>query len=210
MKRPRAGKLLVGATAVALGLVFLTASQGVYAQTSAADEGELRDITGIEQVPEEPTSELWPLAAALVGPLVVGLLATWLWRRRRKFVVPAVAPERWALAELERLGSRRLAEQGQVEQFHTLLSGIVRRYLELRFQIPASRQTTPEFLVHLADSAILSPEQQVPLRAFLERCDLAKFAQAGFSTEECTASAQAAADLVAQTTLPSAHPVHAH
>jgi hypothetical protein len=75
----------------------------------------------------------------------------------------------------------------------------MRRYLELRFRLPASHQTTPEFLTTLSGANLLDPAQQRILRDFLERCDLAKFARAGYSPLECQAAARMARDLVEQT-----------
>lgn len=168
--------------------------------TAPADLGKLRDITGVEQVPEPPPEPPWPLWPWLVPvPLLGGGLLLWLWRRRRREVPPPPAHQ-WALAEIERIEGLGLTGNGAVERYHTLLSDVVRRYLELRFQLPASQQTTPEFLQTMAASGRLAPEQQALLGGFLERCDLAKFARAGFSADECRQAAETARTLIRETT----------
>jgi hypothetical protein len=86
-----------------------------------------------------------------------------------------------------------------VERYHTLLSDIVRRYLELRFQLHAPQQSTDEFLEAMRRSPRLTAEQEGLLRDFLRQCDLAKFARAGFSAEECQAAARVARTFVEQT-----------
>src|SRR5262249_20238867 len=88
---------------------------------------------------------------------------------------------------------------GAAERYHTLLSDVVRGYLEKRFEVLASRQTTPEFLEAMRGSPQLTAPQQDLLREFLRRCDLAKFARANPSPEECRAAAAMARDFVEQT-----------
>jgi hypothetical protein len=171
-----------------------------------ADLGKLRDITGVEQVPEPPPEPPWPVWLWLVPAwLLAGGLPVWLWRRRRREAPPPPA-DQWALAEIKRIEGLRLSGNGDVERYHTLLSDVVRRYLELRFQLPASQQTTPEFLQATAASGLLAPEQQALLGGFLERCDLAKFARAGFSADECRQAAETARTFVQETAARGATP----
>jgi hypothetical protein len=168
--------------------------------TAPVDLGKLRDITGVEQVPEPPPEPPWPIWPWLVPPvLLVGGLLVWLIRRRRRREAPALPADQWALTEIQRIEGLELAGNGEVERYHTLLSDVVRRYLERRFHLPASRQTTPEFLRTMAASGLLTPAHQGLLGGFLERCDLAKFARAGFSPEECRQAAATARAFVEQT-----------
>jgi hypothetical protein len=133
------------------------------------------------------------------GALGALALAGWGLRRLRRRPVPAPTPSCWALAELDRLEGLKLAEAGRVDAYHTRLSEIVRRYLELRFQLRAPRQTTEEFLAAAPQAGVLSAEQQVLLREFLGRCDLAKFGRAAFSPAECHALGGMARDFVTAT-----------
>ncbi len=191
---------------LALIVLCLLAAPRVWAEpeaappssTAPADLGKLRDITGVEQVPAPPPAPPWPIWPWLIPAcLLTGGLLLWLWRRRRE--APSPPADQWALAEIQRVEGLELAGNGEVERYHTLLSDVVRRYLELRFHLPASRQTTPEFLQAMTASGLLAPAQQALLGGFLERCDLAKFARAGFSTEECRQAATTARAFVEQT-----------
>jgi hypothetical protein len=166
-----------------------------------AELKELRDIAPPEAVPPAEPLPLW-LPATLVGLAGVLLfLAGREWARRRPRRKFAESPQVWALGELDRLDALALPAAGAVERYHTLLSDVIRRYLELRFQLHAPRQTTAEFLEALRRSSVLPPPHQELLRDFLQRCDLAKFARAALSPEECQETGRLARALVEQTAL---------
>jgi hypothetical protein len=166
----------------------------VSTQITEADVNEvrLRDITDIERYPPLPSIWDW-LAWVLAAVAAAALLAYGVrkWRQRRR-IGPSLSPAQWAQRELDRLLALNLPAAGEIERFHTLLSNVVRRYLENRFDLPARRQTTPEFLEAMEKSSLLPAEQQQVLRGFLERCDLAKFARARPVVEECLATLQMA------------------
>ena len=103
---------------------------------------------------------------------------------RPQAIAPPLAPHEWAARELDRIEALHLPEAGEVERFHTLLSDVVRAYLERRFSLPASQQTTAEFLEKLGQEPALSAEQRKQVGAFLERCDLVKFAGVRPTPEE--------------------------
>jgi hypothetical protein len=162
-----------------------------------ADIGEARDITTIEELPPESPWSIW-LAAALAAAAVLSLLVTiWVMRRRLPQALP-LAPDKAALRELERLAGLSLATARDVERYHTLLSDVVRRYLERRCELPASRQTTAEFLKALQRSPHLPADQQSLLRDFLEGCDLGKFAPVTPGPEQCRLAADLARRLIEQ------------
>jgi hypothetical protein len=92
-----------------------------------------------------------------------------------------------------------LPEAGEIEKYHTRLSDLMRTYVEKRFQVPASHQTTAEFLQTVHQSPFLSSSQQDFLREFWQRCDLAKFARAPASPEECRALAETVRSFIRET-----------
>ncbi len=89
------------------------------------------------------------------------------------------------MRELERLRALHLPENGKFERFYTLLANVLRRYLERKFNLPARRRTTAEFLNEVPSIERFSVPQKDFLRTFLAHCDLAKFAGAQTSPEEC-------------------------
>jgi hypothetical protein len=178
----------------------------VTTDVAGADLKELRDILPPERPPERPRWPWWPF---LGGPLLLLALlapALWLFLRRRPEKAAPLLPQAWAAAELDRLEALGLPAKGEINRYHTLLSDVVRRYLELRFQLHAPQQTTAEFLQAMGSAPQLGPAQQELLREFLGRCDLAKFAGATPSPEECQAAGAMARSFVEQTASAAALP----
>ncbi|GIW81637.1 MAG: hypothetical protein KatS3mg105_3444 [Gemmatales bacterium] len=145
---------------------------------SPVDLSELRDITAIETVPPAPPSHWWLFWAGIGGCLLACVLF-WFGKkaiRRYQKKSPSLPPDRWALAELDRLERLQYEPQQISEQLYTLISDVVRQFLEIQLRVQVSRQTTPEFLQTLAEESLLNGQHRELLRNFLERCDLAKFA----------------------------------
>lgn len=165
----------------------------------APDVSQMRPITPPEEIP--PARPWWSGAlrwggvALVILAVILGALEL-----KRRFVPPKpeLAPHEWAVRELLRLEAMDLPRHGQADRFHTLLSDLMRRYLELRFRLRAPRQTTAEFLETMREAPQLTAEQRILLRDFLERCDLAKFARAEFSAQECAATAGMARTFIEQ------------
>ena len=157
----------------------------------------MRDAPPPEFVPPPPLIPAWLpwLVGAVAAPLL--LAAGWLVSRRRPRPGKPPPPDQWALQELGRLDASPPSDPAA---FHTALSDVVRRYLAERFGLPATRQTTAEFLETVRRSGRLSAEQQRLLAEFLERCDLAKFAPVGASADECGEAAALARAFVERTT----------
>jgi len=77
-----------------------------------------------------------------------------------------------------------LPGKGEIKKYYYILSDILRKYIEDRFNIKAPEMTTPEFLVYLKDSKELSAQQKEILKDFLVHCDMVKFAKYGPSAKE--------------------------
>jgi hypothetical protein len=175
----------------------------VTSEVARADLAELRPAPPPEELPPVPP---WyrPFLIGGLGLAAVSLLVAG-WRLRRRSSRPEVraTPEEWALRELRRIEEREPVGNGNAERYHTLVSDVVRRYLELRFELPASRRTTAEFLAEMRQAPLLTTEQQALLRRFLERCDLAKFAPVRPSSAECLEASALARGFVEGYTAPS-------
>ena len=76
---------------------------------------------------------------------------------------------------------------------YTVLMDILRNYLELRFDLPVSRQTASEFAFEVTRSSSPLPEEfRLPLNLFFETSDLIRFAKA---PADCSKLLDAARDL---------------
>lgn len=176
----------------------------VTSKLTQPDLKNARDITAIEELPVPPPREIRSgIIVALVAGAIIVVTALGFWWRRRSAARVRGTPERWALYELERLQALSLPDRGKAERFGTLLTGLVRRYLEKRYHLPARRQTTGEFLAMLLDHPTLSARRDF-LETFLRRCDLLKFAPVTASVEECRALADQVRQFITQQQEPAA------
>ncbi|MCX7007503.1 MAG: hypothetical protein NTY53_09700 [Kiritimatiellaeota bacterium] len=166
-----------------------------------ADLSQMRDLHGLARWPDR--FPMW-LIALLASALIIGL-AAWLLRRYLAHVrkleaeAPPIPAHDAALAALQALLSRGLIEQHQIEPFYVELSAIARRYLEARFQLHAPEETTEEFLREVASSGTLSQQHQQLVAAFLDQCDLVKFARHQPDQNDMRTAYSAAEKLVRET-----------
>lgn len=148
-----------------------------------------------EPSPPLPSGMGWLPWAVLAAPLALAALA-WALRLRRARPRRMLPADQRALQDL-----RRMEQTPDLDSpaFYTTLSDVVRRYLAERFNLPAMRQTTAEFLETVGRMGRLAPEEQAILLDLLERCDLAKFAPVGASVESCRETAFLARRFVERT-----------
>lgn len=136
---------------------------------------EIRDIHGPVELRKQSRSLLYGF---IIGLLLLLLLAAviLLIKRRKKTVPVPVPPWEQALSELTE--ARLLLSPGLALRYMNRVSLILRNYVESRFAIKSTRQTTREFLSSLnktsADPAIRNCKGE--LQTCLEQCDMAKFA----------------------------------
>lgn len=145
----------------------------VTAKLAAASTNDIRGIKPPVDVPD-PLAWLWWTLGALA--LVAVALAIWLVLRKKRLtpkpvvVIPPHVRAKERLAEALRFIS-------DPKLFCTMVSDTARAYLEERFNLHAPERTTDEFLIELRSSHHLTRDQKQSLGAFLESCDLVKFAR---------------------------------
>ena len=126
--------------------------------------------------------EILPWVA--LGLAVIGLIIFLVWyiRRRRKnlpvFVKPKpiLPPHVLAIKKLEELRLEKIWQNGHVKEYHTMLTDIMREYLENRFHFEAMEKTTDEILEEIANQKI-NKEASSKLAGILQLADLVKFAK---------------------------------
>ncbi|GDX09412.1 MAG: DUF4381 family protein [Verrucomicrobiota bacterium] len=140
----------------------------------------LRGIAPPVDVPWPP----WVWWAIGIGSVIALALLTWLivWLARRRPKTPPPTPRQIALRELEEL--RAHIRELDSYAFSVRVSDVLRTYVGAQFSLPATSQTSPEFLASIADSPRFSAVDKQLLATFLERCDMLKFARIEAHAEE--------------------------
>ena len=129
----------------------------------------------------------WALGATI--PLGLFGLAWW-WRGRRR----KMSPLTWATRELQSLPTQ--SELAGAEQFATKLSSTLRRYLEMRFQFLAEKQTSDECLRALQERSLIPADVSEGFQRVFDLADLAKFAGHRMTPESMNQEIIRAVDLV--------------
>ncbi|MBC7884748.1 MAG: hypothetical protein H7X99_04700 [Saprospiraceae bacterium] len=120
----------------------------------------------------------------LIALLLMILVGYYFYKRKRKRhdveveeVTEILLPHEKALRSLSVLDSKRLWQQGQVKEYQSELTGIIRQYLEDRYQIRAPEMTTDEIT-----NALSRPDFDrnyiLEVKEILQIADLVKFAKA--------------------------------
>ena len=135
---------------------------------------DIRDIAPPLDVFPYPT---WMIvvAAFLVALVLAAVIYTIVRRIRHRPPPLPPRPQSIALRELRALQQR--VQQAAPYDFSIAVSDVLRRYVSAAYQVHAVEQTSPEFLAAISGSVKFAEAERRLLGAFLERCDLLKFAR---------------------------------
>lgn len=127
-------------------------------------------------------SEVLPwIIIALIASALVYLLARFLPRNPlKRFVRPVPPPEPAhiiALRELKALRDGELWQKGEVKEYYSRLSDILRRYIDNRYGISSPELTTDETVRMLHRAAVTTPGQMGLVKEVLSLSDMVKFAK---------------------------------
>lgn len=153
---------------------------GIDVNTVAVDTTKaFKPIKTVQTVPWS----IWDYWLYMVIGAAVILIALGLWlyfRKRPKKVpqekLPLVTPYELAVQQLKTLKDEKLWQQGDIKQYYTRLTDILRTYFEHQFGIAALEQTSEELLQNIKPVTKLN-QQRDKLRSLLSIADLAKFAK---------------------------------
>ncbi len=129
--------------------------------------------------------EVLPYILISLAALAIVLLIIWYVRRRKKNeplirLRPKVKllPHEKALQDLEKLRTRKLWQQGNVKEYHSELTGILRTYIEEGYAVPALESTTYEIVEALKAQGEFAKPLLEKLDRVLQTADMVKFAKA--------------------------------
>ena len=169
----------------------------------------ITDIKGIYRAPIWWWGFLrWVLLALAVASIGVGgyYLITYLQSRMGKREEDAIAAEplrpaeEVALEKLDIIREQKIWQAGQVKEYHTQLTDVVREYIDRRFEVSSAEQTSDETL--RAMRPLLSDKKDLyeQLRKMLTLADLVKFAKWTTTPDENEMSLRSAYAFVKETT----------
>lgn len=121
----------------------------------------------------------WFLGIAVVAGLIVWAVMYYRDKQaQKKGIVKVIEkkPHEIALDSLKELEAKQLWQKGNIKQYHTELTDIIRRYFENRFFISALEMTTSELVQKL--SQVRGADVILDITsAFLNNADMVKFAK---------------------------------
>lgn len=166
-------------------------------QIPADTGGQLNDIYGPVSY-SEPFPFLYLFGIIIVAAILIAALL-WYLKREKTITIPAIPPWDKAMEELKE--ARKLLNPQQSLHYMERMSQILRGYIESRFTIQTTKQTTVEFLREL-DTSKRSPLQsyKADLQRCLEQADMAKFAHHGAGIKELTLIEESVHHFISQTT----------
>jgi hypothetical protein len=124
------------------------------------------------------------IAISYGGLLAITLIIALIWMYTQRNKDPEVfaalrkdPPHIVAFRELDKLKEEKIWEQGRVKEFYTILTAVVRTYIERQYGIPAMESTTEEILQTFSKINSEDDILDEMLRDLLNLADLVKFAK---------------------------------
>jgi hypothetical protein len=113
-------------------------------------------------------------------------------------IIPEPLPHEWAFRALDELEKKRLWQSGEIKEHYTLLTAILRGYLERRYSINALEQTSDEIILQLRQQS-LSNDLLDDTAELLSVSDLIKFAKGNPGADIHTTTIQRVRKFVQET-----------
>jgi hypothetical protein len=150
----------------------------------------------------------WVLLALLLAGVGVAsyYLITYLQSHKREeegnevMTEPLRPAEEVALEKLDAIKEKKIWQQGQVKEYHTQLTDVVREYIARRFDVNSTELTSDETLRDMRPLLLERKDLYDQLRKMLTLADLVKFAKWSTTPDENELSLRNAYTFVKETT----------
>jgi len=151
----------------------------VVTSLEADASSEIADIKPVHKLPGRIPPWIWMVLGTAAIAFLVGLISSRLWKNRATILpaAPPVPPHVIAFQALTVLKSKGLLEKNECKPFYTELSFILRTYLDGRFKLNATDETTEEIVEEMSRSSELNGVQRNILQDFMRQADMVKFAK---------------------------------
>ena len=190
-------------------LQFYVDSLPVFVDTTQAFKDIKPPVDGddIELLPDEKSKSNWKkvLLITLLVLLVLGAAVYVYWKYVRNYLRNKKAAEvkhklkenagLVALNSLKSLKAKKLWQKGQVKDYYSELSEIIRTYIDSQWDVNAMEMVTAE-IMEAIDNLDVDNEQMKELNILLERADLVKYAKEQPIVEENEVSYKKACEFV--------------
>ena len=165
------------------------------------------DGEDIEILPDEKAKSNWKrvLLIILMVAAVLGAAFYWFWKYGRKYLHDRKVAEvkhklkenagLVALNNLKSLKAKKLWQKGQVKDYYSELTDIIRTYIDSQWDVNAMEMVTAE-IMEAVDNLDVDDEQMRELNILLERADLVKYAKEQPLVEENEVSYKKACEFV--------------
>ena len=169
----------------------------------------ITDIKGIYRAPIWWWGILrWVLLSIAIAGVGVGgyYLITYLRRRTSNInetmtpIEPLRPADEVALEKLDIIREQKIWQTGQIKEYHTQLTDVVREYIARRFDVSSTEQTSDETLRAMRPLLNNQKELYEQLRKMLTLADLVKFAKWSATPDENELSLRSAYAFVKETT----------
>lgn len=168
------------------------------------------DIVGPRSAPVTFREILPWIIITLIVAVMVWLLARFLPRNPlRRFVRPPAPPEPAhviALRDLKTLRSEEIWQKGDIKEYYSRLSDILRRYIDNRYGVSSPELTTDETVRMLQKASVTTSGQMATVKEVLSLSDMVKFAKYLPDSALHESSMDSAVRFVEETRLPDAAP----
>ena len=168
------------------------------------------DIVGPRSAPVTFREILPWIIITLIVVVILWLLARYLPRNPlERFMRPPAPPEPAhviALRDLKALRSEEIWQKGEIKEYYSRLSDILRRYIYNRYGISSPELTTDETVRMLQKASVTTAGQMAVVKEVLSLSDMVKFAKYLPDSALHESSMDSAMSFVEETRLPDAVP----